>query len=208
MKNLFLALSLLLAPLASFAEPITCEEKITLLVFFKLKAKITAKMAATEGMSPSDPLACNLMASDEFDDIEEMRREKLEMCKKERVNKETKSLSQFILDQTITSFDNSSCMEDFVDGKFSDLVRSSTDVPSARALCSAYSPIHQDIHQRAEYCTKLAAAQKDPNSCEIPDANGKCPGAPDPLPANEPPQEAQNSNALHWGKVKSKVKRR
>ncbi|MCR9203974.1 MAG: hypothetical protein NXH75_05330, partial [Halobacteriovoraceae bacterium] len=123
------------------------------------------------------------------------------------VKSESKSLSQFILDQTVTAFDNSSCMQEFVDNKFSDLVKSSVIVPDIQALCTAYSPVHQDLYQRAEYCQKLAEAQKNPNSCEIPDANGNCPGAQPPA-REEPTPPTKTSNALHWGKVKTKVKRR
>lgn len=192
---------------ASIAAPITCEEKSTLYVFFKLKDMAFPRMSE-KGQKKTDPLDCDLIANDEFDDLKAERQKRLEDCQTERVKNESRSLSKFILDQTVTAFDDSSCMQDFVDGKFSDLVKSSTNVPDIQALCTAYSPVNQDLFQRAKFCQKLAEAKKNPNSCEIPDANGNCPGAPQPAVENEPPSATNTSNALHWGKVKSNVKRR
>lgn len=207
MKLLITVITLLMSVLNVDAKPITCEEQVTLLIFFKLKALGTNKMVEN-GQKNSDPLNCDLIPPDEFQDLEKMRAEKLEFCEKEESNKETRSLSKFILDQTVTAFDESTCMKDFVDGKFSDLVRSSTNVSSAKALCAGYSPIHEDLHQRADYCRKIAEAKKDPKSCEIPDANGNCPGSEiGPQEAPESTIEPQN-NALHWGKVKAKIQRR
>ena len=178
--------------LASFAA-ITCETQVAALTYFKLK-DITYMHMEEAGADKTKPLRCDLIPESDIKDIEQLRSQKLSWCQSEEEGK----TKQDDLDLYESGF-TSKCMKDFFIEKFTSLARSTSKADNIRSLCEVFAPLNQEMYQKEEYCQKVSAAESDPQSCEIPGPDGRCPGAPPRESVQKESVQPQMKRFINWG---------
>lgn len=168
------------------AEPISCSESATLLLVYKLKDVGTMRAADfNEGKkrTSANNFKCSYLKDEDWQELEKVKKEKTRFCRLSdsaidgEIDKFNESMS---LEETIAlnadfGLGNEECLKDKVVKDISSLVSASTK-KSVKSLCQSFAPIYNAIFSKAQYCEKAKAAKSDPNSCEIADENGLCPG--------------------------------
>lgn len=187
-----------------------CYREGVLKAAFKIKDILYVKMAE-RNFPKEGPLQCQLLDVEDKKQI--MRMIEIETAKCfERTGEEEGRLQRAvdidlptIIAPAVSALDLGNCDRRNVEAEFNSFVSQNEHHRSADTLCRAYSPFHQGLMAKARTCREEAkrTASNDPNSCEIADVNGRCPGAPlvqaQPEPTPVPQRKNQTRGFIHWG---------
>lgn len=205
---------LLVISLASSAQAagVDCKEKSLLLATFKIKTILFVKMAE-KGFPKVGPLRCELLNEADIKEIKLAKDNATAEClegKDSSFGQSQISLQDSIKELTSNALsgDDEKCVGDNFQNELNVLAKAKRDVGDIQTICKSYSPIHEKMFTKLEYCDKVKASNTDPSSCEIPGPDGNCPGATGSSPINQvapqPAQRSQTTKSIHWGKVKSR----
>jgi hypothetical protein len=189
----FLIFALLISTTNSANEAITCDQSMALLFTQKVK-NVALDMARKEGKSAAEGLDCLAIEKKWDEAYKTERKTKSKFCD---LNKEAKehTFNKSLEDSISKVIDSAGgdCYKDFAIKEIAAFIRNMGRPPEGvKDFCLPYASLHDKLQAKEDYCKEVSEAKKDPNSCEIPDANGLCPGQK-PVVTPEPSPEIEDN---------------
>lgn len=187
-------------------EIMTCDQSMALLIMQKVR-NVALEHDRKSGKGVTDTIDCSAVENNYGEAYQTERKTKTRFCDLSEESDEseerdehhlTQSLEEGIL-QTLGG-DGGDCYKDFYLKEVTAFVTGMGRPPEgARDFCLPYALLHDKLRAKEEHCKQISKADKDPSSCEIPDANGLCPGQkPVAEPQTTPEPEDGRQYNIKW----------